>query len=418
VLNIVDSFLLEGQKVLYRYGIAILDSFYKSFNTSGQRSPTLQPNFMKDYASNINLSFDKLIKVAFGLRNMSRKNIENLFQAEEKAIKKLRAKNSQNQLNLIDKQQLSRKDSSVKTSLQQQQQQHKEKNNSFTKTQLIEQVKLENEKKFYLSDAELNDSTATNNAAPSSSLSLCNRASWTLSDAFKSLGILNSSKKWHDRSSLIHNHSFYHHHHPQSNFNLPSFSLENTGSIILSAKQIAQVWKWLPSRYQIMEMEVIYSTNIHGRRLMTLFDKIEFYASSIIVIKTMKNSIFGAFCAHPWSDRIDNSTVAGFKSKKASYFGNGETFLFELSPNVIKYEWVGKKCHGDTTANQELFMFANNDNLIVGGSTELTHGPGLLVNSSLVDGRSCVSDTFENKTLGTEEHFEISILEVLSFNSS
>lgn len=49
------------------------------------------------------MPFEKLIKVAFGFRNMSRKNIEHVFNTEEKAIKKLKAKNSQNQLNMNEK---------------------------------------------------------------------------------------------------------------------------------------------------------------------------------------------------------------------------------------------------------------------------------------------------------------------------
>ena len=58
---------------------------------------------MNEYCVKINISFEKIIKQAFGFRNMSRKNIENVFNTEEKAIKKLKAKNSQNQLNMNEK---------------------------------------------------------------------------------------------------------------------------------------------------------------------------------------------------------------------------------------------------------------------------------------------------------------------------
>lgn len=145
---------------------------------------------------------------------------------------------------------------------------------------------------------------------------------------------------------------------------------------------------------------------------MTLFDKIEYYQASIIVIQTMNNSVFGAFCSQPWSDRIKPN------ERRAKYFGNGETFLFEISPEPRKYEWVGKLDGGNnTTANQELFLYADLNHLIVGGSGSDQHGPGLLINSSLINGRTTVSDTFKNEILGTEEFFDIATLEVFSFES-
>ena len=49
---------------------------------------------MNDFCASIPVPFDKLLKSAFGYRNMSRKDIENAFQAEEKMIKKARAKSN------------------------------------------------------------------------------------------------------------------------------------------------------------------------------------------------------------------------------------------------------------------------------------------------------------------------------------
>lgn len=85
---------------------------------------------------------------------------------------------------------------------------------------MIEQCEIENEKKFYLSDADIKSTD--------DSSSLYKRASWTLSDAFKNLG-LSTSKKWHEKPGLIHNHSFYHHTHPQSkSFNNSLFIYSKT----------------------------------------------------------------------------------------------------------------------------------------------------------------------------------------------
>ena len=50
---------------------------------------------------------------------------------------------------------------------------------------------------------------------------------------------------------------------------------------------------------------------------------------------------------------------------KSKYFGKGETFLFTLLPKENVYKWVGIK--EKTTANQEMFIRADNKSIIIGG---------------------------------------------------
>ncbi len=68
--------------------------------------------------------------------------------------------------------------------------------------------------------------------------------------------------------------------------------------------------------------------------------------------------IFGAFCAGLWSDRHNKT-----------YFGFGESFLFTLVPKQIKYPWVGQQVneHRQHQVKRELFLFVNNEKLIIGG---------------------------------------------------
>lgn len=391
VLNIVDCFLLEGQKVLYRFGIALLDLFYKTM----QNKPiSLKPNCLKDFCQRIDISFDRILKIAFGYRNMSRKDIEAAFQAEEKIIKKMRAKTEQTTNSPGD---------------------YKNKVISalvapfLRQTQFIEN--LDEHLNINTNNSQRKMSTLSQKSTASASTLPTLKTTTSWSNPLKIFNKLGTNKKWYLNTSNGSTHSFYHHHHPQSNLNLPAFSVEQIGSSILSHEQIATLWRWLPSRYQILELQLIYSTNIHGCRLMTLFDKIEYYPTSIIVIQTTTNSIFGAYCSTPWSERISKERF--FRPR---FFGNGETFLFELSPNTSKYEWVGKSSKGKTDTIQEMFLYADNEKLIVGGGGE--KGIGLLINSDLIYGRTGVSDTFENKILGTEPDFEIAVMEVFSFKSS
>ncbi|CAF1065546.1 unnamed protein product [Brachionus calyciflorus] len=384
ILNIVDCFLLEGQKTLYRFGLAILDTFYKS---TQNRPLSLKINCMKDFCARITIPYERLLKTAFNYRNMSRKDIDSVFQAEEKIIKKMRNKNE-----------------SITTSAPRPEAtDYKKKIYSailgpFLKSHLIQDLE-ENHRKLSITSLGQNKTLEKNEKS----------SSWT--SPLKKL--VSPGKKWYMNTQNSSTHSFYHHHHPQSNLNLPSFSLETIGSQILCPEQISTLWRWLPTRYQILELQLIYSTNIHGCRLMTLMDKIEYYQSTILVVKTTTNSIFGAFCSMPWSERISKE-----RSYKPKFFGNGETFLFELAPRVEKYEWIGKSemSKGRTTNSQEMFMYADMEKLVVGGGCE--KGVGLLINSDLIYGRTSVSDTFENKILGQEADFEIAVLEVLSFKSA
>ena len=235
-----------------------------------------------------------------------------------------------------------------------------------------------------------------------------------LPNPFKSL----VNKKWYKNAVNGSAHSFYHHHHPQSNLNLPSFSVENVGSSILSPEQLALIWRWLPVRYQILELQLIYSTNIHGCRLMTLMDKIEYYQATLLIALTTTRAIFGAYCSQPWSNRVAPASAAsgGARFSRAAFFGNGESFLFELAPRIEKYEWVGKLTHGETKVSEEMFQYADKDKLVVGGGTGEAGAMGLVIDSDLAYGRSGVCDTFRNKVLGNESDFEIAALEVLSFD--
>ena len=69
--------------------------------------------------------------------------------------------------------------------------------------------------------------------------------------------------------------------------------------------------------------------------------------------------IAGAYCSTDWTARRD--------LKKFGYFGSGETFLFKLSPQKCRYEWVGTKLKDDTPNQAHLFMAGNDRKISIGG---------------------------------------------------
>lgn len=55
------------------------------------------------------------------------------------------------------------------------------------------------------------------------------------------------------------------------------------------------------------------------------------------------------------------------QERMLSYFGNGETFIFTLSPMSRKYDWVGKVLKEKTPAGAELFLAADMTTIHIGG---------------------------------------------------
>lgn len=356
ILNIVDSYLLEGQKVLYRYGIILLDLFTKSF----QRKPSqLDLNCINNWCRTIQIPLKKINKLAYSLRNMSKKQLQDLFDTEENHIKHIRAK-------MVNQEMIASRILSE---------------SSLNHSKTIEDMK------------KLNNSTLNKSESANKLLNLIN--------PFRS-----KAKQWELNQNLGNLHR---HQHTQNLTNVPPFSVEHTGTHILEPSELVEIWRWLPTRLQLLEFETVYSTDIHGCRLMTLFDKIEFYDNSIIIIKTTKNQVFGAFCSQPWSNRLP----------RPKFFGTGETFLFKLRPEAAKYEWIGRHIQasgGETSINQELFLYADNKILIVGGSGGLD-GNGLQIDENLQFGSTNKCNTFLNDPLCETCNFEIAILEVLSFKA-
>lgn len=113
--------------------------------------------------------------------------------------------------------------------------------------------------------------------------------------------------------------------------------------------------------------------------------------------------IFGSFCSGLWSER-----------HQRAYFGFGETFLFTLIPKQIKYPWVGKRSNEQNQVKRELFIFVDQEKLIIGGG----NGDGIYVDQSLCQGHTNHCETFDNQSLCSQIDFTISVLEMYALDSS
>lgn len=113
----------------------------------------------------------------------------------------------------------------------------------------------------------------------------------------------------------------------------------------------------MPDRLTLYQPEVLFSTDVNGTSMKTLLNVLDELEYCFIVVKTLQNEVFGAFCSCEWIER---------RNKKV-YFGTGETFLFTIEPHENVYNWVGKKVK-ETEANQEMFVRVKHaEKIAIGG---------------------------------------------------
>eukprot|EP01105_Mastigella_eilhardi_P013764 TRINITY_DN3132_c0_g1_i2.p2 TRINITY_DN3132_c0_g1~~TRINITY_DN3132_c0_g1_i2.p2 ORF type:complete len:307 (-),score=92.70 TRINITY_DN3132_c0_g1_i2:80-1000(-) len=164
---------------------------------------------------------------------------------------------------------------------------------------------------------------------------------------------------------------------------------------LLSDEQFDQVWKWLPTRYKVLEPSLLFTTKKDGFNLHYLYELCAGHAPLILVAKSQDGHLFGAYVPERLSVYPEH------------YYGTGETFLFSISPVAAKYEW------SPVPPTNSYFLLVEQSQLCIGGGDE---GFGLSLDEELQHGSSHQCDTFHNRPLhcGVTPAFECVELEVLS----
>lgn len=192
-------------------------------------------------------------------------------------------------------------------------------------------------------------------------------------------------------------------HHQNS---MPIIMIREFDTTTASHSDFAYLWSLIPNRLSDFQPERLYSSNIHGRRLRTLYDHVEYHEYCLIIIRNEHQQIFGCFCAGQLANR----------TKTRTWFGTGESFLFTLKPERQVYKWVGYQTSnkGATKAYEDYFIYADDERLQIGGSKEPLN-IGLSIQQDLNEGFTKQCDTFDSKSLSTNEHFQIMEIEVFGF---
>ncbi|KAK2820272.1 hypothetical protein Q5P01_023231 [Channa striata] len=223
-------------------------------------------------------------------------------------------------------------------------------------------------------------------------------------------------------------------------------------SEIVSAKEMRDIWSWIPERFALCQPQLLFTTSTHGCSLNRFYSHCEGHEPTLLLIRTTDGDVCGAFLTTDWEERKRNGN-------KLCFFGTGECFVFKMKPEMERYEWVvirhpelassiktqvldDTACSEDkkpdnnsllllekrgqdlspflsarhfnlNSKNTSMFMAGNFESIIVGGGD----GNALYIDSELNHGRTGSCTTFDNPPLCAES-FQVSLLEVWGFQDT
>ena len=149
----------------------------------------------------------------------------------------------------------------------------------------------------------------------------------------------------------------------------------NRTSSFLNDQDWANIWSWIPARFRILDLELLFVSSEHGFRLGTLFEKSLDYEPLLLVIETTDGNIFGTYLSRSLRNRT---------SRK--FFGTGETFIFNLRPGPQVYQW-------NESFDNHQFIYGDENFLAIGCSSGKF---GIWIDRDLNQVVSSPCDTFKN----------------------
>lgn len=162
-------------------------------------------------------------------------------------------------------------------------------------------------------------------------------------------------------------------------------------SELLSDDQRRQLHQHLPPRTQGYVWNLVFSTQLHGFSLRSLYRKsAEIDRPVLMVIQCTDRATFGAFISCP-------------PAVSKNFQGTGETWLFTFFPDFKVYKWTGEN---------DYFVQGSSSSLVV-GSSETQFGLWLDENFNM--GASQAVSTFDNDPLPGKEEFRINNVECWTF---
>ncbi len=218
-----------------------------------------------------------------------------------------------------------------------------------------------------------------------------------------------SAVKRERKSSLGHVRGIQFHELAAQSVELTNFTLRDRGPKLvgvptneptLSTKEkLGKLRKHLPADLRLRDWRLQFSTARDGYSLSNLYRKLAGNEQSIILVQDRLGNIFGGFNSCAWKSKFHRGG-----DSSASYYGTGETFVFKMAPEFEVYPWTGRN---------DQFVLCDKAYLAFGGGGSFA----LHLDKNLRAGSSERSETFGNMCLASCARFEISALEVWTFEN-
>ena len=151
--------------------------------------------------------------------------------------------------------------------------------------------------------------------------------------------------------------------------------LLNRPSSFVTDSEWSAIWSWIPVRFKILDLEMIFTSAEHGHRLATLFERAADAEPLLLLVETTDGNIFGAYLSKSLRNR---------SSRK--FFGTGETFPFTLRPAPAHFPWQEQH-------ENHQFIYADENFLAIGCSAGKF---GIWIDKDLNQVVSSPCDTFRN----------------------
>mmetsp|Transcript_32580 Transcript_32580/g.46994 ORF Transcript_32580/g.46994 Transcript_32580/m.46994 type:complete len:684 (-) Transcript_32580:592-2643(-) len=143
-------------------------------------------------------------------------------------------------------------------------------------------------------------------------------------------------------------------------------------SSILDIQSATTLISFLPENVVLEGLELSYSPAMHGWGISQLFSMTKDLSPSILLVKLLPpyaSVVLGAFIATPLSssNAANNHFSNGSSSKS---LGDGTSFIFRLDDShAAKYEWAGLSAEAGSEAAMNMFATASDRFLCFGSST-------------------------------------------------
>mmetsp|Transcript_22155 Transcript_22155/g.32719 ORF Transcript_22155/g.32719 Transcript_22155/m.32719 type:complete len:587 (+) Transcript_22155:61-1821(+) len=193
--------------------------------------------------------------------------------------------------------------------------------------------------------------------------------------------------------------------------------LENDGIVLAKeATNRANLAKWLTPSLRLTKLDLVFSTNTHGRTLDLFYRHVKGCKQSILLCQVLNNnSIIGVFASQEWT-------------QSSHVYGDGECFLFRLDPDPQCWKWKvdpslslededsidssdsPERKNNKSIALMEQFMVGRENFISMGGNDE--GGCGFRLNEDLTKGESYRAKGFENDPLPLLNSFDVGVVEV------